>query len=112
MVFPHPPSGERKQREPEQQVQIGPEYCASHRGTGMQHVMVVVPVDANIDETEDITEKHREQSSQIYQAAGMRDLHLQHHDRDNDRDHAVTECLQPPCGHRCTSWAMPIASSA
>src|SRR6185437_96758 len=29
----------------------------------------------------------------------MRYLHLQHHDRNNDCDHAIAERLQPPLGH-------------
>ena len=29
----------------------------------------------------------------------MRHLHLQYHDRDNDRDHAIAERLQPSFGH-------------
>src|SRR3954454_12719025 len=29
----------------------------------------------------------------------MRHLQFQHHDRDNDRDHAVAKCLQSPCTH-------------
>ena len=48
------------------------------------------------NETQDITEKNRKQRRQVFQSAAMWYLHLQHHDRDNDRDHAVTERLQLP----------------
>ena len=57
------------------------------------------------NETQDITEKNRKQRRQAFQSAAMWYLHLQHHDRDNDRDHAVTERLQLPSGHRYTSFS-------
>jgi hypothetical protein len=59
VFLPHPPGGERKQREPEQQVQISPEHPTSHRGAGMQQLMVVVPVDPDINAAQDVTEEYR-----------------------------------------------------
>lgn len=50
MVLTHPPSCERKQREPEQQVKISPEYCTCHNGARMQHVMVELRVTLESDE--------------------------------------------------------------
>src|SRR3546814_6298910 len=41
LVFAHPRGHERKQRQPEQQVQIGPHDAASNAVGGMQHVMMV-----------------------------------------------------------------------
>src|SRR6185312_11553645 len=38
----------------------------------------------------------------------MGDLHLQHHDRNNDCDHAVAERLQPALGH-LSSTSVPRA---
>src|SRR5215472_3172464 len=99
MVFPHPPGGEWKQGKPEQQVQIGPEHCARHPGAGMEHVMMIVPVNTNIEKTHDVAEEHRQYRYQGFQAAALRYLHLQHHDRDDDRDHAVTERFQSPLAH-------------
>src|ERR1700756_1673196 len=57
MVLPHPSGGERKQRQPEQQVQVGPHHCPRHRRSRVQHVMMIVPVDAHINETQDIAEE-------------------------------------------------------
>ena len=34
---------------------------------GMQHVMVVVPVDADVDEAQDVAEKHREAEAQRFE---------------------------------------------
>src|SRR4051812_41228327 len=44
-------------------MQIGPEHQAGDRGARMQHVMVVVPVDSDINETQHVTEKDRQNRS-------------------------------------------------
>ena len=99
MVFSHPPGGKRKQREPEQEMQVGPEHCTCHHRAGMQQVMVIIPVNANVQKAQNVAEKHGQQRSQCSEAVAMRHLHLQYHDRDNDRDHAIAERLQPSFGH-------------
>src|SRR5262249_38288359 len=57
MILPHPAGSKRKQREPEQQVQVRPKDRARYRRGGMQQVMVVVPIDADINETQDVAEE-------------------------------------------------------
>src|ERR1041384_5903270 len=80
-------------------MQVGPEHRARYCGGGMQHVMMVVPVDAHVNKTQNVAEKYRQQWTQIIQSAAVRHLNLQHHDRDDDCHHAVAECFQPSSSH-------------
>src|SRR5215472_4872253 len=112
MVLPHPPCGERKQREPEQQVEISPEDWTCHRGAGLQQVMVVVPVNAHVKETQDVAEKHWQQRPQRFQAVTMRYLHLQNHDRDDDRNYSIAERFQSPFIHLSSGVLLEVSAAA
>ena len=57
MILSHPARDKRNQRQPEQQVHIRPQDGATHMLHGVQHVVVVVPVNGEIDEAENVTEK-------------------------------------------------------
>src|SRR5215212_5124554 len=65
----------------------------------MQHMVVVVPIDAQVDEAQHIAEEHRHQWRQSVDALAVRHLHLQHHDRDDDGDHTIAESLKPTFSH-------------
>src|SRR5579871_2961989 len=81
----------------------------------MQHMMMVVPVDTDINEAEDITEKDRQQRPQRFHSAAIRHLHLQHHNRDDDRNYAVAEGLQSALAHLllpCGISEIPKAAAA
>ena len=106
VVLAHPSRGERKQRQPEQQVQIRPQYRPVDGRGQLEHVVVVVPVDADVDEAQDVGEEHRHQRQQRCEFRSMGHLHLQDDDRDDDGDHAITEGLDSVLVHAC-----PLASS-
>jgi hypothetical protein len=54
MILADPGGRERKQLNPEQQMQIHPQNPAIHTFRGMEQMMMVVPVDADMNEAEDI----------------------------------------------------------
>ena len=64
MVLAHPGRRERKQRQPEQQVQVRPQDAAAHVRGGMQQVVVIVPVDADVDEAQHVAQEDRQQRPQ------------------------------------------------
>jgi len=66
----------------------------------MQEVVMVVPEDTHVDKAQHIAAKHRQQFLQRSEIRPMRHLQFQHHDRNNDRDHAIAECFQPSLAHR------------
>ena len=66
----------------------------------MQHVVVVVPVDAQVDEAQHVAQEHRQQRAQVGEIVAVRHLQLQHHDGDDDGEHAVAERLEQYSGDR------------
>src|SRR6185312_2182401 len=80
-------------------MQIGPQYAASHVLRRVQKMMVVVPVNAHVDKTHDVAEKNRQDRSQVTQSGSMRWFYLQHHNSDDDRNHAVTESFHSAFVH-------------
>jgi hypothetical protein len=103
VILPHPAGHERHQREPEEQVQVGPEDGSVDIPGGVQHVMVVVPVDPQEHEAQHVAEEHGQERLQGSEVGTVRDLQLQHHDRDENRDHAIAEGLQARLAHEKTA---------
>ena len=66
----------------------------------LNQVMVVAPVNAQKNETEHIADELRDQRPQRFQSCTVRSGQFQNHDRDDDRDHSVTECLHSILTHR------------
>ena len=52
----------------------------------MQHVMVVVPVDGEVDEAEYIAQEHRPHLDERARFHGMRNLEFENHHGDQDGD--------------------------
>src|SRR5689334_10732857 len=65
----------------------------------MQEVMVVVPVNAEVNEGENIGRENGPHRFKRLQADLMRNLQLEHHHRDDDRDDTVAECFEPAFAH-------------
>ena len=66
----------------------------------MQHVVVVVPVDADVDKAQYITEEDGDEGNERLECLALRHLHFQHHDGDNDGDDAITEGFETALVHR------------
>jgi hypothetical protein len=62
-------------------------------------VVMVVPIDTEIDEAQNVAEEHGDQRQQRLDAFAVGHLHLQHHDGDDDGDHAVAESFKPVLWH-------------
>ena len=60
----------------------------------VQHVMMIVPKDADIQEAERVGEKDRQTGREGGQIRPGRHFDFQHHDRDDDGHHPVRECFK------------------
>ena len=90
-------------------MQIRPQHPPVHLLDRLKQVMVVVPVDAEKDETQHITQKYGKHGAQRGGVGAERHLQFQHHDGDEDRDHTITERFQSPLAQgRLTKIVEPL----
>ncbi len=62
-------------------------------------MVMVVPIDADVNVTQNIAQEHRQQRLQVGEFGRAGHLQFQHHDGDDDGDDAVAEGFQPVLFH-------------
>src|SRR5690242_2665935 len=72
-------------------MQVRPKDFAVHTFSGLQQVVVVVPVNTHIQETHDIAEKHRHLTTERREARTVRSPQVEHHNGDDDREYSIAE---------------------
>jgi hypothetical protein len=112
MIFVYPRGGEGEEGEPEEEMEVRPEDAAGDVFGGVEEVMVIVPVNADVDEAEDITQKDGEKRLQFGEAVAVRDFQLQHHDGDDDREDAVAESFEPGGFHFADRGCLTVTAFA
>jgi hypothetical protein len=74
-------------------VEVCPQDSTGDLVAGVKHVVVIVPVDSDIEKAEYIAKEYRDEWHETGQRWIMRHLHLEHHYGDNDCDNAIAKCL-------------------
>src|SRR5450631_589566 len=95
----HPGCRDREEREPEQQVEVAPQDGPVDALDNLEHVMVVAPVDADVDEAEQVGQELRGGAAKRLEGGLVRDLQLQNHDGDDDGEDAVAKRFEPTGSH-------------
>src|SRR5258708_5112036 len=80
-------------------MEIGPQNPPAHFLHGVQHVVVIVPINAHVDEAQHITQEIGDQGLERIRGFAVRHLELQHHDGDDDGDDAIAESFEPGAVH-------------
>src|SRR5215472_12587466 len=99
MVLPHPSGYKRGKGEPKEKVEVCPKNPAGDVVSCLKQMMMIVPVDTNVQETENVTEKNGNQWKQCRQIGRGRDLYTEHQERNDDGKHSVTKSLYSSFAH-------------
>jgi len=91
MSVVHPADHERNEGHPEKQEEIGPQHNAIDPFGNVQHVMMVIPEDSDVDKAQGKREKGGYTRGQRGKIRTRGYLQVEHHDRDDDGKHSIRE---------------------
>ncbi len=111
MACAHPRGDRGHEREPEQQVEVGPHGAAADAAGGPQQVMVIVPVNADERETQHVDQQPWDPIPQRVEGGARRRPELQHHYGNNHGEHPIAEAFQA-CRTSCAEQVSPTPQRA
>jgi hypothetical protein len=81
-------------------MEVSPEDWSGNAFGSVQEMMMVVPVNADINEAEDVAQENRNRGPKRFERRARRHPEVEDHDRDDDREDAVAESFETPFVHR------------
>src|SRR6185503_5360606 len=87
-------------------MQVGPQDRAGNAVSDVHHVVMIVPIDTEVHEAQHVTQQHRNQWRQTFDAFTMWHLHFQDHDGNDDRYDTIKECLHSRLTHDWPALSM------
>jgi hypothetical protein len=78
----------------------GPQDRAIYLLYGVEQMVVIVPINADIDKAEYVANKYRDQGIQGSKLIAMRHLHFQYHDGNDDGNYTIAERFQSIFPHQ------------
>jgi len=72
-------------------VQIRPKNSSAHELSQVEQVMMIVPINPNVNETQYVAQKNGQNWLESRKIVRMRHFHFQDHDRDDDSDYTIAE---------------------
>lgn len=99
MIFAHPRGRKGQNRKPEQQMQIRPQHAAAHAARRVEQMVVIVPIDPDINKAENVTQKDWAKRGQRLEGGVMRHFEFQHHNGDDNGENAIAKGFEAAFGH-------------
>jgi len=100
-VRSHPSGDEWHERKPEQEVQVGPQDRTVYPYSGLEQMVVIAPKDCHGQETERVRQEEWHEGTQGSEVTTRWHLEFECHDREDDGEDAIAECLNAPLRHGC-----------
>ena len=80
-------------------MEVGPHHTAGDFLRGFDEVMMVVPIDAHIDEAQYVGKEHGQERFEGFKGDILRHVQIQHHDGDDDGQYTVAKGFQAVLFH-------------
>src|SRR5262245_58834447 len=98
-------------------MQVRPQHAAGDVPSRVEHMMMIVPINAEVDEAEHVAQERRHDFDQRVKLCTVWRPELEHHDRDQNGDHGVADRLETLFAHpinvgaRATTYSALITSA-
>lgn len=95
VIFADPGRTEWYERGAEQQTHVGPHDTAVDAFGRFEQMMMVVPIDGDIDEAQQISKKFRHERHEVGEVGAFGRMEFDDHDGNDNGEDAVAECFEP-----------------
>jgi hypothetical protein len=80
-------------------MKIRPQNSRRNAFDRMKHVVVIIPIDSEINEAENVTQEYGDERPERFESLTVRNLQFEDHYRYDDRKNTIAERFKPVSTH-------------